>query len=70
MVEETLDISISSSYNADEFINDLKEALERRVDALLWRLIGIDIKPEIAKIEPKINAENILAIREIIKRLN
>ena len=70
MYEETLNISISSSYTADEFIEDLKAKLEGQIDALLIRLIGIDIKPEVAKIEPKINAENIRVIREIMQRLN
>ena len=57
MYKDTLEISINPSYNADEFIDDLKAELEGEIDAL----------PEI---DPVKAPERIAIVKEIMKRLN
>mgnify|MGYP001315487306 CR=1 FL=1 len=69
MYEETLEISINPSYNADEFIDDLKAELEGEIDALIKCEID-EVKDDVVKIEPKIALERIRVIRDIMERLN
>ena len=70
MHEETLEISINPSYNADEFIDDLKAEHEGEIDALMLQGEIDTVKDDVAKIEPRIALERIRVIREIQLRLN
>ena len=69
MHEENLEISINPSYNADEFIDDLKAELEGEIDALL-ACTHYNLQKDVSEIEHKIAVERIRIVREIMKRLN
>ena len=69
MYEDTLEININTSYNADEFTDDLKAELEGEIDALLKRTY-YNLKADVTAIEHKVAVERINAVKEIMKRLN
>ena len=70
MYQDTLEISVNTSYNTDEFIEDLKAELEGEIEALMIRSHSDKMTDLEGKLEHEIALERIRVIKEIMERLN
>ncbi len=65
MYDDTLDIEISSAYNVDKFINDLKAELVEEL-----KMLECDASNTLPDLDPELTIERIAIVKKIMARLN